>query len=149
MFLLTDEKAKEIQDKYPAVIVWSDEDTERYADQMIAFAKEHGRRPNVRLDDKRLCNILGTLLKSKANHPAVIRLKEVLDQLPPYQAPKYYNKQQCNRRSSASYYGYVVVNDRGEDPATRYVIFYTADTKRSERFESSCREAGLEIKEYK
>lgn len=143
------ELAKEIQDKYPAVIVWSDEDTERYADQMIAFAKEHGRRPNVRLDDKRLCNILGTLLKSKANHPAVIRLKEVLDQLPPYQAPKYYNKQQCNRRSRASHYGYVVVNDRGEDPATRYVIFYTADTKRSERFESSCRESGLEIKEYK
>jgi len=74
--------AKMIQDKYPAVIVWSDEDTERYANQMIAFAKEHNRRPNVRLDNHRLCNILNTLLKSKGDHPAVIRLKEVLDQLP-------------------------------------------------------------------
>ena len=142
------ELAKEIQRKYPPTKFWSDEDTERYADQMIVFAKEHGRRPNVRLDDHRLCSILSTLLKAKTDHPAAIRLKEVLDQLPPYQAPKYYNKQQRNRRSRAGHYGYVVVNDRGEDPATRYVIFYTADTKRNEKYEQKCREAGMEIKEW-
>lgn len=142
--------AKMIQDKYPAVIVWSDEDTERYAEQMISFVREHNRRPNVRLDDHRLCNILGTLLKAKADHPAVIRLKEVLSQLPPpVYAPKYYDSRQRNRRSRASHYGYVVVNDRGEDPATRYIIFYTADTKRNERYEQRCREVGMEIKEYK
>lgn len=142
--------AREIQDKYPAVIVWSDEDTERYAEQMMAFVREHNRRPNIRHDDRRLCNTLGTLLKSKTGHPAVIRLKEMIDQLPPpvYQ-PKYFNKQQRNRRSRASHYGYVVVNDRGVDPATRYVIFYTANTRRNEHYEQRCREAGMEIREYK
>lgn len=141
--------AREIQDKYPAVIVWSDEDTERYAEQMMAFVREHNRRPNVRLDDHRLCNILSTLLKSKADHPAVVRLKEVLDQLPSYQVTKYYDRQQSNQRKHADRLGYKIIKDRGENPVTRYVIFYTADTKRSERYERSCHEAGLEIKEYK
>lgn len=140
--------AKMIQDKYPAVIVWSDEDTERYADQMIAFAKEHNRRPNVRHDDKRLCNILSTLLKSKGDHPAVIRLKEVLDQLPPYQVPKYYNTRQRGLRNHSERYGYVVVKDRGENPDTRYVIFYTNDTKRNERYERKCQEAGMKILKF-
>ena len=143
------ELAKEIQDKYPAVIVWSDEDTERYADQMIAFAKEHNRRPNVRLDDKRLCNILSTLLKSKGDHPAVIRLKEVLGQLPPpVYSPKYYNVRQRGLRSHSERYGYVVVKDRGENPDTRYVIFYTNDTKRNEQYERKCQEAGLTILKF-
>jgi len=144
------ELAREIQDKYPAVIVWSDEDTERYADQMITFAKEHNRRPNVRLDDRRLCNILGTLLKAKGNHPAVVRLKEVLNQLPPpVYAPKYYNKNQSDHRKHANRNGYMIINDRGADPTTRYVIFYTANTKRNERYEQKCRKAGMEIKEWK
>lgn len=141
--------ADEIRAKYPAVIVWSDEDTERYAEQMIAFAREHNRRPNVRLDDHRLCNILSTLLKAKANHPAVVRLKEVLDQLPSYQVPKYYDKKQSDQRKHADRLGYKIIKDRGEDPNTRYIIFYTADTKRNERYEQKCHEAGLEIKEYK
>jgi hypothetical protein len=141
--------AKMIQDKYPAVIVWSDEDTERYADQMIAFAKEHNRRPNVRLDDKRLCNILRTLLKSKGDHPAVIRLKEVLGQLPPpVYSPKYYNTRQRVLRSHSERYGYVVVKDRGENPDTRYVIFYTNDTKRNEQYERKCQEAGMKILKF-
>lgn len=142
--------AREIQRKYPPTKLWSDEDTERYADQMIAFANEHGRRPNVRLDDKRLCNTLSTLLKAKADHPAVIRLKEVLDQLPPpVYAPKYYNTRQRGLRSHAERYGYMIIKDRGAEPNTRYVIFYTADTKRNEKYEQKCREAGMEIKKYK
>ena len=141
--------AKMIQDKYPAVIVWSDEDTERYADQMIAFAKEHNRRPNVRLDDKRLCNILSTLLKSKGDHPAVIRLKKVLSQLPPpVYSPKYYNTRQRGLRSHSERYGYVVVKDRGENPDTRYVIFYTNDTKRNEQYERKCQDAGMKILKF-
>ena len=143
------ELAKEIQEKYPAVIVWSDEDTERYAEQMMAFAREHNRRPNVRLDDHRLCNILSTLLKAKADHPAVARLKELLDQLPSYQVPKYYDRKQSDMRKHADRLGYKIIKDRGEDPNTRYVIFYTADTKRNERYEQKCHKAGLEIKEYK
>ena len=142
------ELAKEIQEKYPAVIVWSDEDTERYAEQMMAFVREHNRRPNVRHDDQRLCNILSTLLKAKADHPAVVRLKEVLDQLPSYQVPKYYDRKQSNQRKQADRLGYKIIKDRGADPNTRYVIFYTADTKRNERYERSCQEAGLKIKEY-
>lgn len=141
--------AREIKEKYPAVIVWSDEDTERYAEQMTTFVREHNRRPNVRLDSHRLCNILDTLLRAKADHPAVIRLKEVLDQLPPHQAPRYYNSQQRTCRSHAGRCGYMIIKDRGEDPNTRYVIFYTAETKRNERYEQSCHEAGLEIKEHK
>lgn len=141
--------ADEIRAKYPAVIVWSDEDTERYAEQMVAFAREHNRRPNVRLDDHRLCNILSTLLKAKANHPAVVRLKEVFDQLPSYQVPKYYDKKQSDQRKHADRLGYKIIKDRGEDPNTRYIIFYTADTKRNERYEHKCHEAGLEIKGYK
>ena len=141
--------ATEIQEKYPAVIVWSDEDTEHYAEQMIAFVREHNRRPNVRLDSHRLCNILGTLLKAKADHPAVVRLKEMLNQLPPpVCSPRYYSRQQRTCRSHAERYGYMVIKDRGENSVTRYVIFYTKDTKRNERYERSCHEAGLEIKEY-
>lgn len=142
--------AREIQRKYPPTKLWSDEDTERYADQMIAFANEHGRRPNVRLDDKRLCNTLSTLLKAKADHPAVIRLKEVLAKLPPpVYAPKYYNTRQRGLRSHAERYGYMIIKDRGAEPNTRYVIFYTDDTKRNEKYEQKCREAGMEIKKYK
>ena len=141
--------AKMIQDKYPAVIVWSDEDTEQYARQMIAFVKEHNRRPNVRLDDHRLCNILRTLLTSKADHPAAVRLNELLNTLPPVHAPKYYNKQQSTQRKHAERIGYKIVKDRGADPATRYAIFYTADTKRNEMYEQKCREAGMDIREYK
>ena len=141
--------AREIQEKYPAVIVWSNEDTERYAEQMMTFVREHNRRPNVRLDDHRLCNILGTLLKAKADHPAVIRLMEVLDQLPsPVYSPKYYNLQQRGLRNHAGRYGYMVVKDRGSNPVTRYVIFYTADTKRNEKYEQKCANAGLKVKEY-
>jgi len=140
--------AREIQEKYPAVIAWSDEDTERYAEQMIAFIKEHNRRPNVRLDDHRLCNILSTLLKAKAGHPAVIRLKEMLDQLPSYQVPKYYDKKQGNQRKRADRLGYKIIKDRGEDPVTRYVIFYMQETNRNERYERRCAEVGLEIKEW-
>lgn len=144
------ELAKEIQDKYPAVIVWSDEDTERYAGQMMTFVKEHNRRPNARHDDRRLCSILGTLLKAKAGHPAVVRLKELLAQLPPpVHAPKYYSRQQRYCRSRAGRRGYMTVKDHGEDPTTRYVIFYTADTKRNEKYEQKCHESGLEIKEFK
>ena len=144
------ELAAEIQEKYPAVIVWSDEDTERYADQMIAFVKEHNRRPNVRLDDKRLCNILRTLLKAKADHHATLRLKEVLDQLPPpVYSPKYYDRSQRYCRLHAAAHGYKVVQDRGEDPTHRYVIYYTAVTRRNERYERKCKENGLEIKEWK
>lgn len=141
--------ADEIRAKYPAAIVWSDEDTERYAQQMIAFVREHGRRPNVRLDDNRLCSILGTLLKAKGDHPAVVRLKEVLGQLPPpVYAPKYYTVQQRSQRCHANRYGYKVVQDRGADPDTRYVIFYTAETNRNERYEKRCAEVGLTIKEW-
>lgn len=140
--------AREIQEKYPAVIVWSDEDTERYAELMITFVREHNRRPNVRLDDHRLCNILSTLLKAKADHPAVIRLKEVLDQLPSYQAPKYYDRKQSDQRKCADRLGYKIIKDRGEDPVTRYVIFYMPETKRNERYERRCAEVGLEIKEW-
>jgi len=141
--------AREIQEKYPAVIVWSNEDTERYAEQIMTFVREHNRRPNVRLDDHRLCNILGTLLKAKADHPAVIRLREVLDQLPsPVYSPKYYNLQQRGLRNHAGRYGYMVVKDRGDNPVTRYVIFYTADTKRNEKYEQKCANAGLKVKEY-
>lgn len=142
------ELAKEIQEKYPAVIVWSDEDTERYAEQMMAFVREHNRRPNVRLDDHRLCNILSTLLKAKADHPAVVRLKEMLDQLPPYQVPKYYDKKQSDQRKRADRLGYKIIKDRGEDPVTRYVIFYMQETNRNERYERRCAEVGLEIKEW-
>lgn len=143
------EFAEEIQAKFPAVIVWSDEDTERYAEQITAFVREHNRRPNVRLDDHRLCNILSTLLKAKCDHPAVIRLKELLDQLPPpVYSPKYYNKQQRNQRSHAERNGYKVVQDRGADPAHRYVIYYTPDTRRNERYERKCAEAGMDIKEW-
>lgn len=141
--------ADEIRAKYPAVIVWSDEDTERYAEQMISFVREHNRRPNVRLDDHRLCNILGTLLKAKTDHPAVIRLKEVLSQLPPpVYAPKYYNTRQRGLRSHAERYGYMIIKDRGDNPGTRYVIFYTTDTKRNEKYEQKCANAGLKVKEY-
>ncbi len=141
--------AKDIQDKYPMVNVWSNEDTERYAEQIITFVKEHNRRPNVRFDNHRLCNILGTLLKSKGDHPAIVRLKEVLDNLPkPTHAPKYYDRKQAKQRSTAARNGYKVIHDRGADPTTRYVIFYTAETKRNERYEQSCREAGFEIKEF-
>lgn len=141
--------ADEIRSKYPAVIVWSNEDTEKYADQMIVFVQEHGRRPNTRLDSHRLCNILGTLLKSKADHPAVVRLKEVLAQLPPpVYSPKYYNRKQAILRSHASRYGYKIISDRGSDPATRYVIYYTPETKRNQRYEQECADEGIEIKEY-
>ena len=141
--------ADEIKAKYPAAVVWTDEDTERYARQMIAFVREHGRRPNVRLDDYRLCSILGTLLKAKGDHPAVVRLKAMLEQLPPpVYAPKYYTEQQRERRSHANRYGYEVVQDRGADPDTRYVIFYTAETNRNERYEKRCVEVGLIIKEW-
>lgn len=114
----------------------------------MTFVREHNRRPNVRLDDHRLCNILSTLLKAKADHPAVVRLKELLDQLPSYQAPKYYDRKQSDMRKRADRLGYKIIKDRGENPVTRYVIFYTAGTKRNERYERSCHEAGLEIKEY-
>lgn len=140
--------ADEIRAKYPAAIVWSDDDTERYARQMIAFIREHGRRPNVRLDAHRPCNILSTLLKSKGDHPAVVRLKAMLEQLPPVHAPKYYTKQQRSQRSYANRYGYKVAQDRGAAPDTRYVIFYTAETNRSERYEKRCAEVGLTIKEW-
>ena len=140
--------ADEIRAKYPAAIVWSDDDTERYARKMIAFIREYGRRPNVRLDDRRLCNILSTLLKSKGDHPAVVRLKAMLEQLPPVHAPKYYTKQQHSQRSYANRYGYKVAQDRGADPDTRYVIFYTSETNRSERYEKRCAEVGLTIKEW-
>ena len=140
--------AKEIQDKYPAVIVWSDEDTERYAEQMMNFVREHNRRPNVRLDNHRMCNILGTLLKAKGDHPAVVILKELLAKLPPpSHAPKYYNIQQHDCRSRAEKHGYITVKDRGADPDTRYVIFFTVGTKRNEKYEQKCVKAGLEIKE--
>ncbi len=139
--------AREIQEKYPQVVVWSDEDTERYAEQMIAFVKEHNRRPNVRLDSHRLCNILGTLLRCKGDHPAVARLEEVLAQLPPPVIhPKYYNTRQRGLRSHADRYGYTTVKDRGDDPATRYVIFYTPETQRNQHYEQKCAEAGLEIR---
>ena len=115
---------------------------------MIAFIREHGRRPNVRLDDRRLCNILSTLLKSKGDHPAVVRLKAMLEQLPPVHAPKYYTKQQISQRSHANRYGYKVAQDRGADPDTRYVIFYTSETNRSEHYEKRCAEVGLIIKEW-
>jgi superfamily II DNA or RNA helicase len=148
--LYNKELAREIQDKYPAVIVWSEEDTERYTVQMMDFIKKHNRRPNKRLDENRLCNILGTLLKSKGDHPAVIRLKEVLNQLPPpVYSPKYYNKEQGTLRSHANRNGYMVVKDRGENSDTRYIIFYNDDTKRNERYETACIKAGLEIKEWK
>jgi len=140
--------ANEIRAKYPAVIVWSDDDTERYARQMIAFVREHGRRPNVKLDEHRLCNILSTLLKAKGNHPAVVRLKEVLSQHPPVCSTKYYTQQQHIQRSHAKHYGYKVVQDRGVNPDTRYVIFYIAETNRNERYEKRCAEAGLTIKEW-
>lgn len=145
------EFAAEIQAKYPAVIVWSDEDTVRYADQMIAFLQEHNRRPVVRIkEEKRLCNILATLLKAKGDHPAVIRLKEILEQLPPpVYSPKYYNAQQSDCRKHADRSGYKIVKDRGEDPTHRYVIYYTADTRRKDRYEKKCAEAGMEIKEWK
>lgn len=141
--------AKMIRDKYPAAIVWSDDDTERYAEQMIAFVKEHNRRPNVRLDDHRLCNILSTLLKSKGDHPACVRLKKLLGNLPTPTAPKYYDIRQHTQRSHAARKGYVISSDRGADPATRYVIFYTADTKRDVKYEQRCQQAGLVIAELK
>jgi hypothetical protein len=141
--------AKMIQDKYHAVKVWSDEDTERYADQMIDFVKKHNRRPNVRLDDKRLCIILGTLLKSKGDHPAVLRLKKVLSHLPPpVYHPKYYDTRQRRLRSHSERNGYVVTKDRGENPDNRYVIFYTNETKRNERYERKCQEAGMKILKF-
>ena len=139
--------SKMIQEKYSTVSAWSDKDTERYANQMISFVTEHHRRPNKRLDDHRLCNILGTLLKSKADHPAVLRLKEELSQLPrPTYASKYYDRKQRDLRNHADRHGYVVIKDRGSNPDTRYVIFYTPDTKRNERYEQRCQKAGITLK---
>lgn len=139
--------SREIQEKYPQAIVWSNEDTECYAEQMISFVKEHNRRPNIRLDGHRLCNILCTLLRHKGDHPAVVRLKEVLAGLPPpVYHPKYYNTRQRGLRSHADRYGYTFVKDRGDDPATRYVIFYTPETRRNQCYEQKCAEAGLEIR---
>lgn len=139
--------ASEIKKEYPAAVVWSDEETEQYAEQMITFVKAHNRRPNVRIDSHRLCNILGTLLKAKGDHTAVVRLKEVLAQLPPpIHSPKYYNTRQRSLRGHADRYGYATIKDRGKDPATRYVIFYTPETKRNQCYEQKCAEAGLEIR---
>jgi hypothetical protein len=50
--------------------------------------------------------------------------------------------------SDSERYGYVVVKDRGENPDTRYVIFYTNDTKRNEQYERKCQEAGLTILKF-
>lgn len=139
--------SREIQEKYPQAIVWSNEDTECYAEQMISFVKEHNRRPNIRLDGHRLYNILCTLLRHKGDHPSVVRLKEVLAGLPPSVIHhKYYNTRQRSLRSHADRYGYTTVKDRGGDPATRYVIFYTPETRRNQYYEQKCAEAGLEIR---
>jgi len=140
--------ADEIRAKYPATRLWSDEDTERYAQQMIAFVREHGRRPNARLDSHRLCNILATLLRTKGDHPAVVRLKEMIGQLPPFYSHKYYNTSQRNLRYNARRYGYVTIDDRGANPDTRYAIFYTTQTIRNSKYETKCVGAGMEIREW-
>jgi superfamily II DNA or RNA helicase len=145
------EFAAEIQKKYAVHGNWTDEDTDRYADQMIAFLRENNRRPNADKGETRLLNILSMLLRTKGDHPKVALIKELLGQLPPpVYSPKYFTDKQRNLRNNGKQkYGYVTVKDKGKDPSHRYVIYYTSDTRRNKIFEQSCKENELEIKEWK
>jgi hypothetical protein len=61
-----------------------------------------------------------------------------------------FTKLQINCRNRAvTKYGYMVYNgfDLRDDDADRYKIFYNKDTRRSARFEATCRKYGMTIEE--
>lgn len=139
--------ADKIRNKYPRRRLWTDDDIEQYALQITAFIREHGRRPNALKGEQRLVNILDMLLRNRPEHPAVVELRKQIERLPPKVFTSFFSKRQRNLRNNGKRkFGYKTCQDRGANPSTRYTVFYTAATRRSERYEKACREAGLQIK---
>ncbi len=116
----------------------------------------HHRRPNTNpnsgyKDEYLLAKNLQSLIQSRRDHPDVIKLRTELDALPKPEChvKRYTDAQHRCRKRATHEYNYKVVPSLESTDDNRYVIFYTAETKRSEPFEECCIKAGLEIKEWK
>ena len=109
------------------------------------------KKPGMSEDEYLIAKNLQSLFQLRPDHPDVIQLKAELDALPkPECHIKRYTKAQHRCRSNAVHtYNYKVVPSRECTDGNRYVIFYTPETRRSVEFEQKCKEAGLEIKEWK
>ena len=143
------EVADALRKRYHATRILTDTQIRDVCDELIGFLRKNGRRPSYRRGEKRECNMMNTVLYGvHADNPDVIRLRNELEGIP--YAPcsvGYYSRRQVNLRYEGGKNGYTYVKDKGKDPSTRYVIFFSDATERDTNFEEACREAGLEIRE--
>lgn len=62
---------------------------------------------------------------------------------------KILTKKEIKRRWKAKQKGYIVMDARTEEGwRQRYTIYYDGDTQRNRKFETFCKKAGFEIKEW-
>ena len=149
--------AAAIKEKYAYGYVLTEDDIQSRIALARQFVAVHQHRPrtsaNRETDEEEylLAKRLQSLFKQHPTHPDVIKLKAELNALPMPEChiKRYTDAQNKCRGRAARDYNYKVVPKNECTDDNRYVIFYTPETERAEIFENRCREAGLEIKEWK
>lgn len=148
--------ADAIRKKYAYGRIITEKDVQSRIAATRQFVAIHHRRPSMNKskadeDEYLLAKRLQSMIQLRRDHPDVIQLRKELEALPkPECHTKRFTDAQNRCRFNAIHtHNYKVVpkNDCTDD--NRYVIFYTPETKRKDKFENTCREAGLEIKEWK
>ena len=144
----------------------------RRLDIIEAFCQEQGRLPSAsdtRPDESRLSLWWERMKKKRGSHPRVKEIKAKYPQLRKKNSieyaekmerkrheriarqeqrkllPSFTKKQNKLRNTGKTKYGYIVPLDAMTDPARRFCIYYSQDTRRMPRFEKSCHAAGLTV----
>ena len=148
--------ADAIRKQYAPGRTITEEDVQSRIAETRRFVATRHRRPrqngNYEDEEERLLGKkLQSLIQLRGDHPDVIRLRTELDALPKAECHiKRYTKAQSKCRQRATHeYNYKVIPSSECTDDNRYAIFYTSETKRSKNYETRCREAGLEIREWK
>lgn len=151
------EYADAVRKKYVHGRILTEEDIQARIAAARQFVATHHRRPNtnkksgVNEDEYLIAKNLQSLFQLRPDHPDVIQLRAELDALPKpeYLIKRYTWPQHRCRNNAVHTYNYKVVPSKECTDSNRYVIFYTSETTRSEKFEAKCLAEGLEIKEWK
>ena len=150
------EYADAVRKKYAKGNVLTEEEIQERIAAVRQFVGVHHHRPNTNLrttdsQEYLLAKHMQSLFQRRPNHPDVIQLKAELEVLPKAEChiKRFSTGQHLCRKSAPRNYKYKVIPNKECTDENRYTIFYTPETRRSEKFEKICRENGLKIEEWK
>jgi len=162
----------QIMEEYKPVNLLSNDEIARRLKVIREYAEQNGHLPIAKMGDK-TWYLWEKLKKSYKHLPGVQQLiadfpkksdiikseadakakqkrqkKESRKRLR-QQVPSFTKKQLHLRNHGKKKYGYIPADSEHRDAADRFCIYYTQDTRRMTVYEQSCKENGLEIKEWK